>query len=183
MSSSTYLLSKAVRAHDCIVEVRVIPSIIVIRLDNLAVDGFNEPDTEHGTKPEKLGLRLLYYLYIHAWHYHVMCQKRLDVEGNLITHGLTQDLDMQEYLIRLIQVHESFRQPELLALTKLAGIDIEILHYSEKVTRTKRFTRFPNTETSTDIGEGLTDRFASHPTALFGLNPMKQPKPSLPEPS
>jgi len=40
---------------------------------------------------------------------------------------------MPEYLVRLIQVHESFREPELWALAKLANVHLEILQYNEKV--------------------------------------------------
>ena len=38
-----------------------------------------------------------------------------------------------EYLIRLVQVHESFRKAEILALAVLADIKIEILEYYEYV--------------------------------------------------
>ncbi|KAI9782687.1 MAG: hypothetical protein M1839_004674 [Geoglossum umbratile] len=38
---------------------------------------------------------------------------------------------MAEYLIRLVQVHESFRKPEILALAALANVNIEVLSYSE----------------------------------------------------
>ncbi|KAH0544951.1 hypothetical protein FGG08_000877 [Glutinoglossum americanum] len=38
---------------------------------------------------------------------------------------------MTEYLIRLVQVHESFRKPEILALAALANINVEVLSYSE----------------------------------------------------
>jgi len=38
-----------------------------------------------------------------------------------------------EYLVRLVQVHESFRKPELQALADLLGIDLEIVHYKENV--------------------------------------------------
>jgi tRNA (guanine10-N2)-methyltransferase len=38
-----------------------------------------------------------------------------------------------EYLIRFIQMHESFRKPETDALAKLAGLDIEWRFYSEDV--------------------------------------------------
>jgi tRNA (guanine10-N2)-methyltransferase len=40
---------------------------------------------------------------------------------------------MAEYLIRLVQVHESFRKPEILALAALANVNIEVLSYSECV--------------------------------------------------
>ena len=38
-----------------------------------------------------------------------------------------------EYLIRLVQVHESFRRPELEALAILADVNVEFLFYSEYV--------------------------------------------------
>jgi tRNA G10 N-methylase Trm11 len=40
---------------------------------------------------------------------------------------------MPEYLVRLVQVHESFRKAELLALAELAGVELDILKYSEDV--------------------------------------------------
>ena len=38
-----------------------------------------------------------------------------------------------EYLIRLVQVHESFRRPELEALAVLGNVNVEFLFYSEYV--------------------------------------------------
>lgn len=38
-----------------------------------------------------------------------------------------------DYLIRLVQVHESFRKPEIQALAVLANINVEFLVYSERV--------------------------------------------------
>lgn len=38
-----------------------------------------------------------------------------------------------EYLIRLVQVHESFRKAEILALAVLADIKVEIIEYYEYV--------------------------------------------------
>lgn len=38
-----------------------------------------------------------------------------------------------EYLIRLVQVQESFRRAELDALAVLAGVEIEIVTYLEDV--------------------------------------------------
>lgn len=38
-----------------------------------------------------------------------------------------------DYLIRFIQVHESFRKPETDALADLAGLDLEWLFYSGDV--------------------------------------------------
>lgn len=38
-----------------------------------------------------------------------------------------------DYLIRLVQVHESFREAEVRALAHLASIDLEIIEYSEYV--------------------------------------------------
>jgi tRNA (guanine10-N2)-methyltransferase len=40
---------------------------------------------------------------------------------------------MPEYLVRLAQVHESFRKAELEALAELTGIKMEIILYSEDV--------------------------------------------------
>ena len=38
-----------------------------------------------------------------------------------------------EFLIRLVQVHESFRKAEIHACAKLAGVEVEVVHYSEYV--------------------------------------------------
>ena len=38
-----------------------------------------------------------------------------------------------EYLIRFVQMHETFRKPEIQALATLANMDIEFLVYSEYV--------------------------------------------------
>lgn len=38
-----------------------------------------------------------------------------------------------DYLIRFVQVHESFRKPEIEALAILANVDVEFLFYDEKV--------------------------------------------------
>ena len=38
-----------------------------------------------------------------------------------------------EFLVRLIQIHETFRKPELEALAKLANIDLDIIAYSKYV--------------------------------------------------
>lgn len=38
-----------------------------------------------------------------------------------------------EYLVRFVQVHESFRKPELEALAVLANVNLEFLSYSEYV--------------------------------------------------
>ncbi len=38
-----------------------------------------------------------------------------------------------EYLIRFVQMHETFRRPEVQALATLAGINVEFLVYSEYV--------------------------------------------------
>lgn len=38
-----------------------------------------------------------------------------------------------EYLIRFIQTHETFRQPEIDALAELHGIELEWLDYSHDV--------------------------------------------------
>ena len=38
-----------------------------------------------------------------------------------------------EYLVRLIQVHETFRVPELESLAQLEGVDLKIVEYSDDV--------------------------------------------------
>lgn len=40
-----------------------------------------------------------------------------------------------EYIIRLVQVHETFRKPELEALAILADVNLEIVQYHELVCR------------------------------------------------
>lgn len=38
-----------------------------------------------------------------------------------------------EYLVRLVQLHETFRRPELEALAQMAKVDMEIVEYLEDV--------------------------------------------------
>lgn len=38
-----------------------------------------------------------------------------------------------DYLIRFVQMHETFRRPEIQALAILAGVNVEFLVYSEYV--------------------------------------------------
>lgn len=38
-----------------------------------------------------------------------------------------------DYLIRLVQVHESFRRPEIEAIAILANFNVEFLYYAESV--------------------------------------------------
>jgi tRNA (guanine10-N2)-methyltransferase len=38
-----------------------------------------------------------------------------------------------EYLIRLAQMHETFRRPELESLAELHNVDLVILEYSDEV--------------------------------------------------
>jgi tRNA G10 N-methylase Trm11 len=38
-----------------------------------------------------------------------------------------------DFLIRLVQVHESFREPELKALAQLAQVKLELIEYSMDV--------------------------------------------------
>lgn len=38
-----------------------------------------------------------------------------------------------EYLVRFAQSHESFRKPEIEALAIVAGVNLEIVEYDEKV--------------------------------------------------
>jgi tRNA (guanine10-N2)-methyltransferase len=40
---------------------------------------------------------------------------------------------MPAYLVRLAQIHESFREAELRALAEIAGVDIEIEKYDDDV--------------------------------------------------
>lgn len=40
---------------------------------------------------------------------------------------------MPEYLVRLVQVHESFRKAELQALADVAGVGIEFVKYNQDV--------------------------------------------------
>lgn len=44
-----------------------------------------------------------------------------------------------QYLIRLAQMHETFRRPELEALAVLHNVDLEILEYSDQVRKTRHF--------------------------------------------
>lgn len=41
--------------------------------------------------------------------------------------------NQMEYLIRFVQIHESFRKPEVDALAALANVSVEVLFYSECV--------------------------------------------------
>ena len=38
-----------------------------------------------------------------------------------------------DFLIRFVQIHETFRKPEIEALAVLTNINIEFLYYSESV--------------------------------------------------
>lgn len=38
---------------------------------------------------------------------------------------------MMQYLVRLVQVHETFRKPELQALATIAGVNLDILYYDD----------------------------------------------------
>jgi len=40
---------------------------------------------------------------------------------------------MPKYLVRFVQMHESFRSAELQALAEVAGLEMEILKYDEDV--------------------------------------------------
>lgn len=55
------------------------------------------------------------------------------------THPLhliaTPGVQMPEYIIRLVQVHESFRKAELQALADLASAHLELVKYDENVSR------------------------------------------------
>lgn len=43
-----------------------------------------------------------------------------------------------EYLIRFSQSHETFRIPEIQALAKIVGVDLQILHYDLEVCSSPR---------------------------------------------
>jgi hypothetical protein len=45
----------------------------------------------------------------------------------------SERIENMEYLIRLAQMHETFRRPELEALAVLHNVDLEILEYSDEV--------------------------------------------------
>lgn len=47
-----------------------------------------------------------------------------------------------EYLIRLAQMHETFRRPELEALAVLHNVDLEILEYSDQVREKSKHFHF-----------------------------------------
>ena len=38
-----------------------------------------------------------------------------------------------EFLIRFVQIHETFHRPEIEALAVIAGVDVDFLSYSENV--------------------------------------------------
>jgi len=42
-------------------------------------------------------------------------------------------MDPNLYLVRMAQVHSSFRKPELEALALMAGVEVEFVQYSEYV--------------------------------------------------
>jgi len=54
------------------------------------------------------------------------------------------DTITMEYLIRLAQMHETFRKPELEALAALHDVDLEILEYSDQVRRHLTFLCLSN---------------------------------------
>ena len=43
-----------------------------------------------------------------------------------------------DYLIRFVQIHETFRKPEIEALAVLTDVDVEFLSYSEDVCLTAK---------------------------------------------
>lgn len=53
---------------------------------------------------------------------------------------ITSSITMPQYLVRLAQVHESFRKAELEALAELAGIEIKFDYYFEDVGKVFRHT-------------------------------------------
>lgn len=56
---------------------------------------------------------------------------------------------MPTYLVRLAQIHESFRKAELHALAELAGVGLEIVNYDNDVGTSQSF--FSATEVSATI--------------------------------
>ena len=46
---------------------------------------------------------------------------------------------MPTYLVRLAQIHESFRKAELHALAELAGVEVEIVSYNDDVGTSQSF--------------------------------------------
>lgn len=40
---------------------------------------------------------------------------------------------MMEYLVRMAQIHETFRVPELRALARIEGIEMEVVEYDDDV--------------------------------------------------
>ena len=46
-----------------------------------------------------------------------------------------------EYLVRFVQMHETFRQPEIDALADLEGLEIDWVSYSEDVRATAAVER------------------------------------------
>lgn len=48
-----------------------------------------------------------------------------------------------DYLIRFVQIHETFRKPEVETLAVLADVDVEFLSYSEDVRLRAAHTSIP----------------------------------------
>jgi hypothetical protein len=59
-------------------------------------------------------------------------RKEEETQGE-ISKALANETNNMEYLIRLAQMHETFRRPELEALAVLHNVDLEILEYSDEV--------------------------------------------------
>lgn len=57
---------------------------------------------------------------------------RSAVESDQSIGSVSHPISM-EFLIRFVQIHESFRRPEIEALAALIGIDVEFLVYNECV--------------------------------------------------
>jgi tRNA G10 N-methylase Trm11 len=51
-----------------------------------------------------------------------------------------------EYLIRLAQVHETFRWPELESLANVEGISLDLVEYSVEVRKEPRYAIFSKFE-------------------------------------
>lgn len=59
-----------------------------------------------------------------------------------------------EYLIRLAQIHESFRQPEVQAVATLLGVDLEFISYEKYVSN---LSSYPALSVFYHIGSFIMD--------------------------
>lgn len=89
---------------------------------------------------------------------------------------------MPEYLVRLAQIHESFRKAELHALAEIAGVELEIVSYDDDVgilCFRILALKFSLQEfvflTWSYAGLKLLTNTASHHTASSASHPMRPP--------